>query len=108
MQAYVRRVREACGSVSSRFVIYCWSKGHSSGMQSFAFVQLRRASCAKLIVGMLSFGKDEVCTEERPTAKSKHSVQHFDRLRKDFLQELKAMVAIKEVPAQPIMNWDQN
>ena len=41
------------------------------------------------------------------TAKSKYSVQLFDRLKKDFLDEFKTIVTMEEVPAELIMNWDQ-
>ena len=41
------------------------------------------------------------------TAKSKHTVEDFDRLKEEFLNDVVATVEIEEIPPELILNWDQ-
>ena len=41
------------------------------------------------------------------TAKSKHAVAEFEKLKKQFLVDVIATVEMKEIPLELIFNWDQ-
>ena len=41
------------------------------------------------------------------TAKSKQNLADFSRLKETFLNYVKVIATMEEVPAEPVMNWDQ-
>ena len=41
------------------------------------------------------------------TAKSKHTVAEFQRLKEEFLQDVVTTVEMEEIPSELILNWDQ-
>ena len=106
VQAYVRQVQEAGGSVSSKIVI-AGAKGILLPYNCLFLsdyggpVALNRSWACSLLTRM------KLVQRKGTTAKSKHSIQHFDRLKHDFLEELKTIVRMEEVPTELIMNWDQ-
>lgn len=41
------------------------------------------------------------------TSKSKNVIEHFDELRKQFLDEVMTVTVMEEIPPELILNWDQ-
>ena len=41
------------------------------------------------------------------TAKSKHCMEKFSKLKQSFLNDVKATVEMEEIPSKVILNWDQ-
>ena len=46
-------------------------------------------------------------TRRRANSKAKITPSNFEEIMKMFIIEIKAVVAIEEVPPQPAINWDQ-
>ena len=106
VQAYVRRVRGAGGSVNSKIVI-AGAKGILLAYNRLLLSNYGGPVMLNQLWGHSLLTRMKFVRRKGTTAKSKHSIQHFDRLRKNFLEELKTIVAIKEVSSELIMNWDQ-
>ena len=106
VQAYMKGIRDADGFVSSKVVVAgakgillsCnqsllsdyW--GPVSLTQSWVSPRLKRMNFVQ---------------RKGTTAKSKHLAEQVDRLKADFLEEVKSIVTMEEVPAELVMNWDQ-
>ena len=41
------------------------------------------------------------------TSKRKRSGKDFEKLKAEFLDEIKSIVTMEEIPAELVMNWDQ-
>ena len=44
--------------------------------------------------------------KRRGTTKSKVSVENFERVKADFLQEIATSVAMEGIPPELVLNWD--
>ena len=45
--------------------------------------------------------------KRKATTKSKVTVEHFDKLKEQYLLDIKVVVELEEIPEDVIINWDQ-
>ena len=106
VQAYLKKVRKGGGVVSARIAMAA-ARGilltcDRSMLAEFGgHVHLNRHWAYSLLHRM-KFVQRKVTT-----AKSKHSIADFDKLKKQFLDDVVATVEMEEIPAELILNWDQ-
>ena len=58
-------------------------------------------SWAKYFLGKINYVK------RKATTKSKIAVTNFEMLKQQYLQDIKAVVELEDIPNQLIINWDQ-
>ena len=106
VQMYLKKVREGGGVVSARIamaaargiVLTCDRSllaefgGHVELSKHWAYSLLHR----------MKFVQRKVTT-----AKSKHTIADFTRLKEEFLQDVVATLEMEEIPPELILNWDQ-
>ena len=106
LQAYLKKVREAGGVVSSRIVIAA-AKG--------LMMTIDQAKLAEF-GGYMSFSKGWAHSllhrmgyvqRKATTSKSKMTEANFSELKQSFLSNLRDIVIMDEVPLELILNWDQ-
>ena len=106
IQMYLRRVRDGGGVVTARIAVAA-ARGillscDCSKLAEFGgHVTLNRFWAYSLLKRM-NFVKRKVTT-----AKSKHAVAEFQRLKEEFLQDVVTTVEMEEIPSELILNWDQ-
>lgn len=106
VQLYLKKVREGGGVVSARIAMAA-AKGilltcnRSLLVEFGGHVELNR-HWAYSLLNRMKFVQRKVTT-----AKSKHTVEDFDRLKEEFLNDVVATVEIEEIPPELILNWDQ-
>ena len=106
VQMYLRRVRDR-GEVVTARIAAAAAQGillscDCSKLAEFGGpVMWNRFWAYSLLKGM-NFVKRKVTT-----AKSKHAVVEFERLKEEFLQEVVATVEMEEIPSELVLNWDQ-
>ena len=106
VQTYLRKVRDGGGAVTSSIAIAA-ARGlilsHNKNLlvEFGGHVQLTR-DWAYSLLSRMKFVKRK-CT----TAKSKQSTTEFERLKKNFLDQLKTTVIMEGIPIELILNWDQ-
>ena len=104
VQAYIRYVREGGGCISSRLVI-AGAKGILSSNCSLLAeyggpVTLTQA-WAHSLLKIMKF------VRRKGTAKSKFAPGNFQQLKQNFLEEVRMIIEMEEVPAELVLNWDQ-
>ena len=106
VQAYLKKVRDGGGAVSARIAMAA-ARGillscDRSMLEEFGgSVRLNRHWAHSLLHRM------DFVQRKATTAKSKHLIANFSELKKSFLADVVATVAMEEIPAELIMNWDQ-
>ena len=103
---YLRRVRDGGRVVTARIAVAAargilMSCDHSKLAEFGGHVTLNRFWAYSLLKRM-KFVKWKVTT-----AKSKHAVAEFQRLKEQFLQDVVTTVEMEEIPSELILNWDQ-
>ena len=106
MQAYIRRVSEQGGPVSSQIVI-----GAARGI-----VATLSEAKLKEFGGHIDLNRHWVLSLFHPmhfvqrkatTAKGKDSLENFAEKKREFLDDLVTSVQMEEVPPELVLNWDQ-
>lgn len=106
VQMYLKKVREGGGVVSSRIAIAA-ARGivltcdRSLLVEFGGHVELGKHWAYSLLHRM-NFVQRKVTT-----AKSKHTIANFSRLKEHFLRDVVATVMMEEIPPELILNWDQ-
>jgi hypothetical protein len=59
-----------------------------------------------VLCGFIAY-KNEICQTKATTAKSKNTVENFATLKQQFLDDIKDIVTMDEIPPELILNWDQ-
>ena len=106
VQAYIRRVREAGGSISSQVVIAAacgiLTSMDKTKLREFGgHVELNR-HWARSLLSQMNFVQ-----RKGTTAKAKYSEADFAKKKREFLDELVTIVEMEEIPPELILNWDQ-
>ena len=106
VQMYLRRVRDGGGVVTAwiavaaaRGILLSCDRsklaefgGHVTLNSFWAYSLLKRMNLVKWKV---------------TSAKSKHAMAEFQRLKEQFLQDVVTTVEMEEIPSELILNWDQ-
>ena len=106
VQAYLRRVRDGGGVVSSRIAIAAargilLSTDKLKLLEYGGHIQLN-STWAYSLLNRMNFVK-----RKATTAKSKHTLDNFDELKQSFLDDVSDTVSMEEIPPEMILNWDQ-
>ena len=104
--AYIRKVREGGGGVSARIataatrgIVMSCDKHRLT--EFGGHVQINRFWAHSLLKRM------KFVKRKAATSKSKHTPEDFARLKQSFLADVVTTVAMEEIPAELILNWDQ-
>ena len=106
VQAYVNRVREEGGAVSSQIVIGA-ARGILKTVDKLKLrefgghINLNRHWALSLLRRM------NFVQRRATTAKGKFAVENFKEKRKQFLSDLVSIVELEEIPPELVLNWDQ-
>lgn len=106
VQAYIRRVREAGGSISSQVVLAA-ARGILTSMDKTKLkefgghVALNRHWAHSLLSRM------NFVQRKGTTAKARYSETAFAEKKSEFLNQLIQIVEMDEIPPELILNWDQ-
>ena len=106
VQLYLRKVREGGGVVSSGIAIAA-AKGilmscdRSMLVEYGGHVNITKSWAFSLLKRMKFVQKNGI------TSKSKFTLSNFAELKKSFLEDVVATVAMEEIPPELILNWDQ-
>jgi len=106
VQAYIRRVCEQGGAVSSQIVIGAaraiMTTLNKAKLKDFGgHIELNRHWAVSLLRCM------NFIQRKATTAKGKYSLENFAEKRKEFLDDLVVTVQMEDVPPELILNWDQ-
>lgn len=105
LTAYLYALRDAGGVTNSAIVIaaapYILQKKNPGSLLCNGGHIILKKSWAKYHLGKLKFVKRIVTTKAKVTAAS------FEEMKKQFLIDIKAVVAFEGIPKQLIINWDQ-
>ena len=106
VQAYIRRVREHGGPVSSQIVIGA-ARGivamlNKEKLKEFGgHIDLNRHWALSLLHRM------NFVQRKAATAKGKYSIENFAEKKAEFLDDLVTTVQIEDVPPELVLDWDQ-
>ena len=106
VQLYLRKVREAGGTVSAGIAIAAARglllKYNRMSLDEFGGPVHLSRHWAYALLNRMKFVR-----RKATTAKSKYTVDDFDRVKKSFLDEVVTVATMEEVPPELILNWDQ-
>ena len=95
-------LREAGGVVNTSIVLAAATqKKDPFSLQSNGGTIELKKSWAKYLLKKMNFVK------RKATTKSKVTVEHFDKLKEQYLLDIKVIVELEEIPEDLIINWDQ-
>ena len=103
IQEYIRYFREpGIGAVVNTKVVIATGKGilMSKDANLLSSITLTKA-WAKYLLNRMGFVK------RKATTKAKVNVEHFEKVRQDFLLEVKNVIAMDEIPPEKVINFDQ-
>ena len=105
VQEYIKELRK-CGASVSTAVVVATARGiimnkdanllYSNG----GGIKLTD-DWAKSLLSRMGYVKRKACS------KAKVNVEHFEKLKKDFLRDIKSLVTMDEIPPDLIINFDQ-
>ena len=105
MQLYLKKGREGGGVVSARIAVAA-ARGILLTCDRSMLVEFGRHTefnrhWAYSLPHRMNFVQRKVTT-----AKSKHAIADFDRLKEEFLEDGVTTVGMEEIPPELILNWD--
>ena len=106
VQKYLKKVREGGGVVTARVAIAAaraiiLTQDRSQLIELGGHIELTQAWAYSLLCRM------KFVKRKATTAKSKFSNANFAEVKKEFLNDLAAIVELEEIPPQLVLNWDQ-
>ena len=106
VQKYLKKVREGGGVVTARVAIAAaraiiLTQDRSQLIELGGHIELTQAWAYSLLCRM------KFVKRKATTAKSKFSNANFAEVKKEFLNDLAAVVELEEIPPQLVLNWDQ-
>lgn len=106
VQKYLKKVREGGGVVTARVAIAAAraiirTQDRSQLIEFGGHIELTQAWAYSLLCRM------KFVKRKATTAKSKFTNANFAQVKKEFLDDLAAVVEMEEIPPQLILNWDQ-
>ena len=106
VQAYIRRVREQGGSVSSQIVIGA-ARGILASLNKVKLKEFGGHIDLNRHWELLLLHHMNFVQRKATTAKGKYSLESFAENKTEFLNDLVTTVQMEDVPPELVLNWDQ-
>ena len=106
VQQYLRKVREAGGSVSSRTVVSA-ARGIAKSCNRNILAEFGGPVVLNRHWALSLLHRMNFVQRKATTAKSRESEANFSQARNLFLADLVATVTMEDIPPDLILNWDQ-